>query len=262
MYVEAAAEVSLATSVAAARRVLPPDVQPDGVTALQLLGVEVGAPEPLRLVSSHPHQVRRARVRVRRSTAAVVAVAARPAAAFVASARDLDLVELVVAGDWLVRLELTSPEELTAEAREGRGRGALAARRAAALVRRGVDSPQETRLRLAIVLAGLPEPEVNPPVEVGGERVGRVDLLLRRWSVVLEYEGDQHRVDTAQWNRDVWRHERLLAGGHSLVRITARRMRSPRAVVLMVEGALRERGYEGPAPVFDPEWRRLFSTAR
>ena len=103
---------------------------------------------------------------------------------------------------------------------------------------------------------------VNPPVEVGGERVGRVDLLLRRWCVVLEDEGDQHRVDTVQWNRDVWRQERLLTGGYTLVRIAASRMRSPRAVVLMVAAALGRRGYEGPSPVFDLEWRRLFSTAR
>ena len=53
--------------------------------------------------------------------------------------------------------------------------------RAAALVRERVDSPRESRLRLCLVLAGLPEPEVNPVVTVDGRRVGRVDLLVDGW---------------------------------------------------------------------------------
>ena len=208
VYVDAWVETGLSTRIAAARLVLPADAEVDGVTALQLLGIEVGTLGPLRLVTAHPHQVRRAGLRVRRSTPAVVAGAARPVAAFLAAARDLDLVELVAAGDWLVRLQLAAPDELVAAAARFRGRAAGHARRAAALVRRRVDSVQETRLRLAIVLAGLPEPEVNPTMTVGGRRLGRVDLLLRRWRIVVEYEGDQHRVDRKQWNRDVWRQER------------------------------------------------------
>jgi very-short-patch-repair endonuclease len=262
VYLPAWADRSLTVRVDAARRVLPRDVRPDGVTALQLLGVEVGATEPLRFVTAHPHQVRRRGLRVRRSTPAVVESATRPAAAFVAAARELDLVELVAAGDWLVRLDRTTPEELVATAGTVRGPGSAHARRAAALVRRRVDSVRETRLRLALVLAGLPEPEVNPTVRAKGRLVGRVDLLLRRWRIVIEYEGDQHRLDRKQWNRDVWRQECLVEDDHTLVRVTAERMQSPRAVVLGVHQALVERGYVGPEPDFSSEWRTLFATAR
>jgi very-short-patch-repair endonuclease len=198
---------------------------------------------------------------VRRSTAAVVAAASGADAAFVSGAHELDLVDLVSAGDWLVRLGLTTPEALVDASTTARGHGTRNARRAAVLVRRRVDSVQETRLRLALVLAGLPEPAVNPVVHVRGRRVGRVDLLLGRWRVVIEYEGDQHR-ERSQWNRDVWRHERLATDDHALVRITAERMRSPRAVVLGLHQVMVERGFDGPPPVFSPEWRVLFATAR
>ena len=262
VYLPAWADTSLVNRLEAARLVLPGDVQPDGVTALHLLGVEVGAAEPLRFVTAHPHQVRRPGLRVRRSTRAVVDAAGLPASAFVAAARELDLVDLVASGDWLVRLELVSPAELVRAAAAARGPGAARARRGAALVRRRVDSVEETRLRLALVLAGLPEPEVNPTVRARGRLMGRVDLLLRRWRTVIEYEGDQHRVDRRQWNRDVWRQECLVEDDHTLVRVTAERMRAPRAVVVGVHQALVERGYDGPAPVFDLEWRVLFATAR
>jgi len=69
------------------------------------------------------------------------------------------LTELVTAGDSLVRRAGVEPDRLIEAASSARGvRGARLARQAAALVRRGVDSPMESRLRLLLVLAGLPEP--------------------------------------------------------------------------------------------------------
>ncbi len=51
----------------------------------------------------------------------------------------------------------------------------------AALVRHGVDSPMESRLRLLIVLAGLPEPEVGRTVydADGGWLIRRRENLER-----------------------------------------------------------------------------------
>ncbi|MBB3327381.1 hypothetical protein [Microlunatus antarcticus] len=252
--------------VAAALLVLPSGTGADGLTALRLQGVDLGGAAPLRFVTTHPHPVRRPEVRVRRtSTQPQLATVGElpslgPEDAFVASAVDLDLVELVAAGDWLVRLGCTTPEALVAAASIASGRGSRVARRAAALVRARVDSVQETRLRLVIVLAGLPEPDVNPVVLARGRPVGRVDLLLWAYRTVIEYEGDQHRTDRTQWNRDIRRQEQLVADKNRLVRVTAERMRSPRAVVLTVYEAIVEGGYRGPAPSFDDEWRHLFAT--
>ncbi len=83
--------------------------------------------------------------------------------------------------DALVRLGLATERELRARAENSHERGAIRARTAAALVRRGVDSPMETRLRLLIVLAGLPEPEVNRILrDAGGDWVIRMSDEWRR----------------------------------------------------------------------------------
>jgi hypothetical protein len=66
------------------------------------------------------------------------------------------LVELVVLGDSLVAAERCTPGDLVVAAESFDGRGARLARRAARLVRPGVDSPTETRLRLLIVLPAYP----------------------------------------------------------------------------------------------------------
>ncbi|CAA9288799.1 MAG: hypothetical protein AVDCRST_MAG61-4 [uncultured Friedmanniella sp.] len=76
---------------------------------------------------------------------------------------------------------------------------------------------------------------------------------------MLEYEGDQHRTDPHQWNRDIERHERLLAAGEKVVRITAQRMARPRAVVSLVVQSLRAAGDGGPDPLLTPEWLAVFS---
>ncbi|MGH3499371.1 MAG: hypothetical protein ACRDQA_00490 [Nocardioidaceae bacterium] len=80
---------------------------------------------------------------------------------FLALASVLGLVDLVVVGDAMVSLGLTTESRLVERAGASQERCAVRARQAAALVRAGVDSPMETRLRLLIVLAGLPEPVVN-----------------------------------------------------------------------------------------------------
>lgn len=266
VYVEAFVEPGVEVSVAAARLVLPEDALLDGVSALHALGVTVADPRSLRFVSTHPHQVRRRSIWVRRTRSLPCAhtdnACVTPAEAFVSAAQELDLVDLVAAGDWLVRLGHVVPADLRKAAAAHRGRGAVLARRAAGLVREGVDSPQETRLRLCLVLAGVPEPQVNPLVFVGGRVVGRVDLFLDRWRIAIEYEGDQHRTDLRQWNVDIRPSEQLIADGCPVVRVTAERMRHPRAVVAVVARALRQAGWDGSDPVFSEEWHRLFPTAR
>ena len=245
----------------AALLVAPPDALVTGVTALRLLGAAVGPVRPVHLVSTHLHPVRRPGLRVTRVADLPPGVdgLVAPEAAFVAAAPALDLVELVADGDHLVRRGLTTPAALVETARQHRGRGSVLARRAAGLVRERVDSPRETELRLCLVLAGLPEPACN--VVVGDERdaVARGDLVHRRLRVVLEYEGDQHRTDVRQWNRDIERQEQLEATGWRVVRITAERMRRPRAVVSRVLAVLRDAGYDGPDPTFGPAWTALFA---
>ena len=64
---------------------------------------------------------------------------------------------------------------------------------ALAMSRDRVDSPMETRLRLMLVAAGLPEPVVNVWVlDEYGARIHRPDLSWPEWKVAVDYDGRHH----------------------------------------------------------------------
>lgn len=111
---------------------------------------------------------------------------------------------------------------------------------AIALVRPGVRSAQETKVRLLLVLAGLPEPEVNGDIlSTSGMFEAECDLVYRRARVVVEYEGDHHRTDPKQWRKDVVRYERLQDLGWRVIRVTADDLRlRPAETVARVRAAL------------------------
>ena len=121
----------------------------------------------------------------------------------------LDLVDLVVLGDSLVKRDRTTTEALV-EAAASLGAGRRKALRAASLVRAKVDSPMETRLRLLVVLAGLPEPEVNIVIrDEDGAWLRRIDMGYRAPKLALEYDGRQHADSRDQYASDVRRSEDL-----------------------------------------------------
>jgi hypothetical protein len=93
----------------------------------------------------------------------------------------------------MIKAGHTSPKRLIEAAGEWSGRGCRVARRAASLAREGVDSPQETRLRLLLVLAGLPEPHVNLIIRGrDGSWRRRYDLAYEQLRLIIEYDGRQH----------------------------------------------------------------------
>lgn len=154
-----------------------------GVTALQLGGVDVGNVELVHAATRTRAQTRRAGVRLSRVRVLPPHVdgVAVPCVAWRGAAADLDLVELVAAGDALVRAELATLPELQEVAIGAAGRGCVRLRRAGGLVRERVDSLRETRLRLCLVLAGLPEPRCNVVLGHDGRVIGRVDLLVEEF---------------------------------------------------------------------------------
>lgn len=103
-------------------------------------------------------------------------------------------------------------------------RGLRKAKEAIELIRVGADSAQETMLRLAIVRAGLPEPELNAPIITDdGCRHHQPDLSYRKYRIGIEYEGEHHG-DESQIARDIARSERYAALGWTEVRISKRHM--------------------------------------
>src|SRR5699024_7308078 len=81
-------------------------------------------------------------------------------------------------------------------------------------------SAQESRLRVRVIHEGYPEPAVNPEVVLSsGERI-TPDLAWAELKICLQYEGDHHRTDPDQWDRDIHRDLRMQRDGWIVIRVT------------------------------------------
>lgn len=265
VYICADIELTLEVRVRAALLILPPDAVLANVTALRWFGLDVGGDQRLHFSTTHPHQLLLHGVVVHRRKRAALRTLCRglpvttPAQTFVEASRRLSLPNRVVAGDWLVHHRKVTLAGLQRFVDSVHDHGVRRARRAMVWVRERVESPRETVLRLMIVFARLPEPEPNVPLGSREEFVGRPDLVYLRYRVLVEYDGAYHFKDRAQRHRDIKRRERLEALGWRVIVITAECMRQPRDVVWRVYRALRDRGYQGPPPVFDDMWTTWFA---
>jgi len=220
-------------------RAVQPRLRPDQVfshtTAAAILGIPlprrieqdrhvhvttIGTDQALRVRGTVGHRSRAGLVRVVRSGTAALT---HPADTFVALALVLTLDELIVVGDALVGwLGWCDREELAAAVRRHRGaRGIRNARAALCEVRTGSRSPGETRLRLALTRRGLPEPERNHDVVVGGRWIACVDLAYPAARLAIEYESDLHRTDPRAFRKDLTRGEHLKDADWWLIRATS-----------------------------------------
>lgn len=110
--------------------------------------------------------------------------------------------------------------ELLAERYRGR-RGITRARITLPLVDAGAESPRETWLRLLLIRAGFPRPQTQIPVYGGyGELVAVLDMGWEDIKLAVEYDGDHHRSDQRQFNKDIRRAESLTELGWTNVRVT------------------------------------------
>jgi very-short-patch-repair endonuclease len=179
---------------------------------------------------------------------------------FVEMAELIGLVDLVVVGDHLARKGLVHPDELRRFCAASTHRAAKAAQRAAAYVRDRVDSPMETRLRMLIVLAGLPEPQINHTIRTDdGEPLRRYDLSYPEITLIIEYDGRQHIEREESWESDLSRREAIDdEGWRILVVVSAGIYRSPEHTVARVWKALRDRGHPAVPTRPTDAWRAHF----
>jgi hypothetical protein len=148
---------------------------------------------------------------------------------------------LVMAGDHLLGwpIPLADAHELDAAIRRWAGRRGVRALVAARRdIRAGSASARETRLRLLVLRAGFPEPELNGPIEIPGD-LTHGDLVFRAWRVLLEYDGEQHRMSERQFLRDVDRLNSLALAGWLVVRVN--RHTPDRTIIEQLDAALRSR---------------------
>lgn len=183
-----------------------------------------------------------------------------PEQTFLDMAGQLDLVELVVLGDRLVRRKATTTADLVKAAAAWSGWFAGVARRAAGLVRPGVDSPPESRLRMLVVLAGLPEPVVNHKIvdSRDGTVLRRFELAYPELRIAIEYEGREHRANDDVWAADITRREELDRGEWRIVQVISPGLyESPLRTLQRIDQARADRGAPATRLLLEG-WRRYF----
>jgi hypothetical protein len=136
-----------------------------------------------------------------------------------------------------------------------RWKGANQAAQALLLARPGVGSPQESRLRILWLAAGLPMPQVNVRLaDHEGHLLGMVDLFAPEAGLVGEYDG-AHHAGAGQRSVDHARRERLQRAGLLVVQHTSQDLRGRRSLAiarlraLHAQGLARDRSQDG--------WRQL-----
>jgi hypothetical protein len=122
----------------------------------------------------------------------------------------------------------------------------------------------ETRLRMLIVLAGLPEPEVSHEVhDADGRLLYKFDLCDPDLKLIVEYDGRQHRDDLDQWDHDTQRRDWLDHNGWMIVPVFSRGIyRRPDETLARVLAALRSRGCRHLPRVLAEDWRPFFPVRR
>ena len=230
---------------AVARR-LPAGAGFSGMTAAWLHGLDVTPCDPIEVTI--PELIgtrRRAGASVSRAALSSEEIVVRrglPTTSELRTVVDLaarsPLTEGVVAADMFLHAGRVSMADLRAYVAEHPGaKGIARLRRAAELAEPKAESAMETRLRMLLVLAGLPRPEVQVSVhDDRGSFLGRPDLLYRDQCLAIEFDGGNHRDRMVEDNR---RQNGLIGAGFRLLRFTAADVyRSPHAVAMQVRHSL------------------------
>lgn len=161
----------------------------------------------------------------------------------------LAVAELVEVGDWIVhrdRAGRLAPSDLLAHARELRGaRGMRSVLAAIPQIRVGADSPGETRTRLLLRRAGLPEPVLQHRVRDGrGRRVATLDMAYPELHVGIEHEGAHHHLDAGRFAYDIRGYATLEALRWRILRVTHADIRDRGArVIPLIRAAGRDGGH-------------------
>lgn len=139
--------------------------------------------------------------------------------------------------DAMIRAGAVSEPELVRLVEEGAGRfGVTKMRRAIPLVDPRAESAPESRVRVALELAGLhPIPQFE--IRAAGRFLARGDLVFSEARLVVEYEGAYH-FEADQIVLDDERYARLREAGWTIIRLSAADLRDLDAVVVRIRAAL------------------------
>lgn len=263
-YVKTEAPAAYADLVRFALRVVPAAEYATEHSAARLLGGITPAASSVHLGTTFRHQCKSDGIQLRFYTHRPEVVQRKgvwvtsPAQTFLDLARALEFVDLLVLGDSLVKRAGCSRGDILRFIADANTHGARHAREVARAIRAGVESPNETRLRLLMHSGGLPEPTVNLVVAGRNDHATRrIDLAYQDWKVGVEFDGRHHVERIGQWQDDILRREELEASGWRFVIITASAMYAdPLGVLQRIRDALALAG--APDIQLHDGWRRHF----
>jgi very-short-patch-repair endonuclease len=238
-------ESPLLTLTGVARR-LPPGAAFSGRTAAWLHGLDLPPCDPIEVTMPESGgSSRRAGATVCRAALGANEIVLRrrlPTTSALRTTVDLGgrnpLIEGVVATDLVLHAGLVSIDELRNYVADHPGvKGVARLRRVVGLAESEAESPMETRLRMLLVNAGLPRPEVQVSIhDASGRFVGRPDLLYGKQRLAIEYDGGGHRDRMVEDNR---RQNGLVGAGFRLLRFTAADVYgAPQMVAMQVRQSL------------------------
>jgi len=154
--------------------------------------------------------------------------------------RHLPVDNAVARIDALMRAISFPVDDVLLVAREHKGaRGIRRLREVLSLVDAGAASPKETWLRLLLLRAGLPPPTTQIPVMDGWQLLAVLDMGWTDIKVAVEYDGDHHRTNRAQYAKDQRRIRELERLGWIVIRVIAEDR--PDDVLRRVADAIRRR---------------------
>lgn len=191
-----------------------------GIDAAPCQPIEVTVPVTVNVSTRAGMAVRRCALEKRE----VVQVQGLPATSVARTVSELcarlPLVEAVAIADAALHARRVRLQELDSWVRSHAGRrGVENLRRVLLEVEPAAESPMESRLRMLLILGGLPRPRAQVSIhDRWGRFVGRLDLYYEKQHLGIEYDGAVHRDSLASDNR---RQNRLLNAGVRLLRFTA-----------------------------------------
>ncbi len=230
----------------AVHRRLPAAAAFSGQTAAWLHGLDLPPCDPVEVTIPEACGIPgRAGMVVRRAELAYQDIVERHGMRATSSVRTLadlshrlPLIEAVVAMDMALHREAVALGQLQAYlGAHPRRKGVARLRRVLELAEPASESAMETRLRLLLVLAGLPRPEALVSLhDERGRFLGRPDLYYRAQRLAVEYDGVTHCDSLLE---DNCRQNRLINVGFPLLRFAAADVhRTPDSIVAVVQAAL------------------------
>jgi len=243
-------------TIEAARLRLPSVAVFSGLTAAWLHGLDVEACQPIEVTVPKGSGVSaRSGLAVRRdaiSPKEVVRVRGKRVTTVLRTLCDLSsrlsVTEAVTVVDMALHAGLVSVDDLKGLcARRTHSFGAARLRRVVGFAEPAAESPMESRLRMVLLLGGLPRPLAQAPLhDSRGRFLGRPDLYYPSHRLGLEYDGGTHRTSLVEDNR---RQNRLLTAGIRLLRFTAGDVfQNPDTIRTQVRGYLASRPVLSPLP--------------